>query len=78
MKDNHDAGDYLAFLRGYAAALNHDSADLAAEPAAYAEGFAAATQPVEHTVRYRDFSVERSATGTDSGFFSGTLADLLR
>ena len=78
MTDEHDAGDYLAFLRGYAAALNHDAADLAAESSSYAEGVAAATQPVEHTVRYRDFSVEHSVTSTDSGSFSGTLADLLR
>ena len=78
MTEKHDAGDYLAFLRGYAAALSHDAADLAAESASYAEGYAAAAQPVEHTVRYRDFSVEHSTTHTDSGSFSGTLADLLR
>lgn len=77
MADKHDAGDYLAFLRGYAAALNHDAADLASESASYAEGFAAAAQPVEYTSRYRDFSIGHN-TGTDTGSFSGTLADLLR
>lgn len=78
MADKHDAGDYLAFLRGYAAALNHDAADLASESASYAEGFAAAAQPVEYTMRYREFSIGHSSTDTDAGSFSGTLADLLR
>lgn len=78
MTEKHVSGDYLAFLRGYAAALNHGVADLASESPSYAEGFAAAAQPVEHTARYRDFSVEYGRTRTDSGCFSGTLADLLR
>lgn len=70
--------DYLSFLRGYAAALNHDAADLASEPASYAEGFAVAAQPVEYTMRYRDFSIRHSSARAEVGSFSGTLADLLK
>lgn len=75
--DTQGTADYLSFLRGYAAALNHDAADLASEPAAYAEGFAVAAQPVRYTTRYRDFSIGHSSGRADAGSFSGTLTDLL-
>lgn len=67
---NH-AVDYLSFLRGFAAALDHDATELAAEPAAYAEGVAAAAQPVAYPQRYRDLSVR--STAADHGSFRGTL-----
>lgn len=72
------AVDYLSFLRGYVAALNNDDADLAGQPPAYAEGFAVAAQPVQHTRRYQDYSVTRSAGWAAAGSFSGTLTELLR
>lgn len=78
MTSTHDHVDYLSFLRGYAAAMNHDAACLATEPPAYAEGFAAAAQPVEDIVRYRDLSLSHDAANPGAGSFHGTLADLLR
>lgn len=65
--------DYLSFLRGYAAAMNHDAADLASEPAAYSEGFVAASRPPALTVSYRELSIQHSSGELDSGSFNGKL-----
>lgn len=78
MPNTHEHVDYLSFLRGYAAAVNHDVADLAAEPPSYAEGFTAAAQPIEDTARYRELSLSHDPANPGSGSFHGTLADLLR
>lgn len=80
MTDKQHVDDYLAFLRGYAAALNRATADFTAQPPAYLEGFVAAARPVPNTQRYLDLSTEHEplSTGPAAGSFTGTLADLLR
>lgn len=78
MTSTHDHVEYLSFLRGYAAAINHDVADLAAESLSYAEGFAAAAQSVEDTARYRELSLTHDPANPGSGSFHGTLTDLLQ
>ncbi|EIF01082.1 hypothetical protein [Saccharomonospora glauca] len=66
--------DYLSFVRGFTAALDAaDTSDPGRPPSpdldehSYAEGFAAGSQPVEHTLIYRELSIQ------DGGRFTGTL-----
>lgn len=80
MTDKQHADDYLAFLRGYTAALDRAIPDFASESPPYLEGFVAAARTVPDTRRYRDLSIEHEpvTTGPAAGSFTGTLAGLLR
>ncbi|EHR63846.1 hypothetical protein [Saccharomonospora cyanea] len=66
--------DYLSFVRGFTAALEAPNTAVPQEPPvpgldahSYAEGFTAGSQPVEHTLIYRELSIQ------DGGRFTGTL-----
>lgn len=66
--------DYLSFVRGFTAALEAPNTTVPEEPPgpgldarSYAEGFTAGSQPVEHTLIYRELSIQ------DGGRFTGTL-----
>ncbi|MGW9477211.1 hypothetical protein ACWGRK_03490 [Saccharomonospora azurea] len=66
--------DYLSFVRGFTAALDGagssaspEPPDADVDPHSYAEGVAAGSQPVEHTLIYRELSIR------DEGRFTGTL-----
>ncbi len=66
--------DYLSFVRGFTAAIEAAGTADQEEPSgpdldarSYAEGFAAGSQPVEHTLIYRELSIQ------DGGRFTGTL-----
>ncbi|WP_019812523.1 hypothetical protein, partial [Saccharomonospora saliphila] len=68
------AFDYLSFVRGFIAATDHADpaspgfpARAGTDPGSYAEGYAAGSEPVEHTVTYRELSAQ------DGGRFTGTL-----
>jgi len=80
MTDRHNAGDYSAFLRGFAAALDQQPVDFASESSAYLEGVTAAAQPMIDTRRYRELSTTHDPVSLDStvGSFTGTLADVFR
>lgn len=80
MTDKQHVDEYLAFLRGYTAALNRADPDFASETPPYLEGFVAAARAVPDTRRYLDLAVEHEpvTTGPATGSFTGTLAGLLR
>ncbi|TLW93251.1 hypothetical protein FFT09_07500 [Saccharomonospora piscinae] len=65
------ATDYLSFVRGFTAALTGAAGPPAntggLDADSYAEGFAAGSEPVEHTLTYRELSIQ------DSGRFTGAL-----
>jgi hypothetical protein len=66
--------DYLSFVRGFTAALDctdvsevPEPSDSDVDPRSYAEGVAAGSQPVEHTL------IDRELSTRDEGRFTGTL-----